>query len=445
MHGRSRFAGPGLVALQLATALVVGACSREPAEPTVIDLGSSTAGSVQAAAPKPERAERSTSPDVVRLRRAIEFGDLDTARALVPFADTAGPEGVLLRARLAGLETRGVEAMRLLEGQKAARPHDPDVYATAAELYASRSAFDTAWIQITEGTKACGPSPEIDRAKGVCWISRENGAERGLEILLAARAADPELPFCDRALGQGHLLMAKLNAKAEKVPEALASVRASLAHDPLDVDARRFLGDCLAGAGDHAGALAVLRELIAEGEPLQAEFALMEKRAGFARLLVGDKAGAIDHFLSARAAGLDEEELASASDILVQAARARCDAGVAAFQGHELERAEAEFRAALALWPDDLASQNHLALVRFRRDDPAEAARLWRGVLDIARRDGVELPEPVHVNLAQAQIRCGEASAARRVLEDYLRDEPEGEWTGVTRTVLAQIEKTEKR
>lgn len=430
----------GAVLLALASC---AACSREPATPAAVALAqdaAKTTGSAPAAAPAPERAERSSATAVVDLRRAIEFGDLGAAQALASAADAAGPEGVLLRARIASLEGRGVEAMRLLEEQKSARPRDPDVYATAAELYASRDAFDTAWIEIQTGAKLCGETPEIQRAKGVCWISRENGAERGLATLLAARAADPALPFCDRALGQAHLLVAKLQVKAEKVPEALASVRASLAHDPLDVDARRFLGDCLAGSGDFGGALQVLRQLIAEGQPLGGELALMEKRAGFARLLAEDKAGAIDHFLSARAAGLSDADLSSAAGILSEAARARCDAGVAAYEAHDLERAEAEFRAALDLWPDDLASKNHLALVRFRRDDPAEAARLWRVVLEVARKEQLELPEPVHVNLAQAELRRGETAAARKVLEDYLRESPQGEWVGVTRTLLAQLD-----
>jgi len=432
-----------------ALALASGAaCSREPAPPVLAPLTNATTnppGSAATAAPAPERAERSHADLVVKLRRAIEFGDLSAVRELASAADAAGPEGQLLRARIAGLEGRGVEAMRLLEAQKSARPRDPDVYATAAELYASRDAFDTAWIEIVAGTKACGETPEILRAKGVCWIFRENGAERGLATLLAARAADPALPFCDRALGQAHLLVAKLYVKAEKVPEALASVRASLAHDPLDVDARRFLGDCLASAGDFGGALLVLRELIAEGHPLSGELALMEKRAGFARLLAEDKAGAIDHFLSARAAGLSDADLSSAAEILMDAARARCDAGTEAYEARDFERAEAEFRAALDLWPDDLASKNHLALVRFRRDDPAEAARLWRVVLEVAAKERLELPEPVHVNLAQAELRRGEPAAARQVLEHYLRESPQGEWVGVTRTLLVQIENDAKR
>jgi len=421
--------------------LTLAACNEAPSVVIPPDV------SVQASerAPTPTRAPRIESPEVVALRRAIEFGDLDRARTLLAAADTAGAEGALLRARLANLEGRGVEAMRALETAKAARPSDPDVYATAAEIYVARDAFDTAWTEITTGTKACGPAAELDRARGLAWISRENGAERGLAALLAARAADPGLPFVDRALGQAHLLVAKGFAKAEKLPEALASARAALAHDPTDVDARRFLGDCLAASGAYGEALIGLRALIAEGQPLEAELALLEKRAGFARLLAGDKAGAIDHFLSARAAGLSDRELSSAAEILAEAASTRTDAGVVAFEAGELERAEAEFRAALDLWPDEIAARNHLALVRFRRDDPAEAARLWRGVLELAAREQLELPEPVHVNLAQAELRRGESAAARKVLDDYLRATPEGEWVGVTRALLTQIDAGSKR
>ncbi len=422
--------------------VVFAACSRAP---TVVPVQNATTVEAAVRTSVSNRAPRSTAADVVALRRAIEFGDLDRARVLLPAAESAGTEGVLLRARFANLEGRGVDAMRLVEGAKTARPNDPDTYATAAEIYVARDAFDTAWIEITSGTKACGAAPELDRARGIAWVSRENGADRGLAALLAARAANPSLPFADRALGQAHLLVAKGFVKADKLPEALAAARASLTHDPADVDARRFLGDCLAASGQYGEALLGLRALIAEGQPLESELALLEKRAGFARLLAGDKAGAIDHFLSARAAGLSDEELSSAAEILAEAASARTDAGVAAFQAGELERAEAEFRAALDLWPEEIAAQNHLALVRFRRDDPAEAARLWRGVLELAAREGLELPEPVHVNLAQAELRRGESAAARKVLDDYLRISPQGEWVGVTRALLAQIESSAKR
>lgn len=421
--------------------LTLAACSEAPS----VVPASTVAAQSSERAPTATRATRHQSAELTALRRAIEFGDVERARTFLTAADAAGPEGTLLRARLANLEGRGVEAMRVLESAKTARPLDPDVYATAAEIYVAREAFDTAWTEITNGTKACGPAPELDRARGLAWISRENGAERGLAVLLAARAADPSLPFVDRALGQAHLLVAKGFAKAEKLPEALASARASLANDPTDVDARRFLGDCLAASGEYGEALVGLRALIADGQPFESELALLEKRAGFARLLAGDKAGAIDHFLSARAAGLSDEELSSAAEILAEAATARTDAGVTAFESGDLERAEAEFRAALDLWPDEIAARNHLALVRFRRDDPAEAARLWRGVLELAAREKLELPEPVHVNLAQAELRRGESAAARKVLDDYMRASPQGEWVGVTRTLLAQIDASAKR
>jgi hypothetical protein len=82
--------------------------------------------------------------------------------------------------------------------------------------------------------------------------------------------------------------------------------------------------------------------------------------------------------------------------------------------------------------------------VRFQRGDPAEAARLWRGVLDEARANGVALPEPVHLNLAKAEMLNGKSAEAKSALEAYLRDDPRGEWTGATRALLAQIESEPK-
>jgi len=70
---------------------------------------------------------------------------------------------------------------------------------------------------------------------------------------------------------------------------------------------------------------------------------------------------------------------------------------------------------------------------------------LWRGVLELAARERLELPEPVHVNLAQAELRRGESAAARKVLADYLLATPEGEWVGVTRALLTQIDASAKR
>ncbi len=432
-------------------AIALAGCSRESADaaPAATDPSAQSSGTqpgralpsgATSAAPAPERAPRSSADRVVQLRRALDFGDLDTARTLSGACAEAGPEGELLRARLAALEGRGVESMRLLEAQKSARPRDPDVFATASECYANRDAFDTAWIEIQAGSAACGETAEILRAKGICWIAREGGAERGLAALLKARQLDAELPFCDRALGQAWLLVGKMHAKAEKLPPALAAVRSSLEHDPQDVDARRFLVDVLAASGEHAEAVAELTALVARGEPLQSELALMHKRAGFARLLAQDRDGAVEHFLDARALGLSDGELASAAEILIQVASEEIDRGVAAYAAGDAEQAEASFRRALDVDPGSLAAKNHLAVVRFQRGDTAEAARLWRGVLDEARASGVELPEPVHLNLAKADVLNGDRAAAKSVLETYLRDDPRGEWTGATRALLAQIE-----
>ncbi len=432
--------------LPAAAVLCCAACAPEPAPAAAAPAAPAVERPAErpAAAPAVERAARVTTEAVAALRRALEFGDVEAARRAIAGADAAGPEATLLRARLAVLEGRYVDAMRLVEVAKSERPRDPDTYATAAEVYASRDAFDTAWIEIRRGTDACGETAEILRAKGIAWISRENGAERGLAALLAARKLDPGLPFCDRALGQAHLLMAKAALKAEKLDDALREVRAALAHDPGDVDTRRLLADVLGGLGDFEGAIAEIRALVAQGSPLRGELALLHKRAGFARLMAQDRAGAIEQFLEARALGLSDEELSSAADILLEESRARLDAGTAAYAQKDLAAAETAFRAALDLDPLCIPAKNHLAVVRFQRGDPTEAARLWRGVLDEARAAGIRLPEPVHVNLAKAEVLRGERAAARAVLSDYLRDEPEGEWTGMTRALLAQIESEER-
>jgi predicted Zn-dependent protease len=385
----------------------------------------------------PARSPRPRSPELDALRRAVEFGDVERARALLTHAAPA--EARLLRARLALLEDQAVEAMRLLEAAKAEDRSNPETWATAAEVYAARGAFDTAWAEVRAGEAQVGEPPEIRRAKGVCWIARPGGVERGLEHLLAARAADPELPFCDRALAQAHLLAAKKRVQEEDLAQALALVRTSLGYDPRDPDARRLLSDVQAGLGDHEAALAELQALEKDGEPLGAEVALAEKRAGFAALLAKDRARALDHFRRARARGLSDEALSSAAAMLAEEAALRVEQGVRRFRAGELERAEESFRAALSFDPKNLAAQNHLAVARLRAGDAQEAAALWRAVLDAARAERIELPEPVHVNLAQAELLLGREAQARALLERYLSEEPEGPWAAPTRELLARM------
>jgi len=390
-------------------------------------------------APKPW--PRVHTPELDLLRQALDLGPLADAERLIDCAPSAGSEQLLLRARLAAVRGRGIEALRLVEQARTADVKDPSVYATAAEIYASSDGFDSAVHEIVRGEEACGPSAEFLRARGIVSLSRQGGAAKGLAELEAARKADPELPFAARALGQAHLLLGKESIKQEKLAAALEHAQLSLSFDPGELDAQRFLSECQAARGDFDSALAVLRRLVDEGQPLASELALMEKRAGVACLLRQDKPGALAHFLEARARGLSDTELATGARLLAEASSAHLDAGVEALQKNDYAAAEKEFRAALVYDADSIAAQNHLAVALFRRESYAEAIVLWKKVLATARAEALELPDPVHINLAAAQRAGGDPGAARATLEQYLSEAPAGRWVAETRAALAKLER----
>jgi tetratricopeptide (TPR) repeat protein len=411
--------------------VVLAGCGKQ--EPSVRE-----APVIAASASKPW--PRVHTPELDALRKALDLGPLADAERLIDHAPAAGAEALLLRARLAAAKGRGIEALRLVEEARSADPKDPSVYATAAEVYASSDGFDSAAREIVRGEAACGPSAEFLRARGIVSLSRQGGAAKGLSELEAARKADPELPFALRALGQAHLLVGKLSAKQDQLAAALEHALLSVSFDPGEIDAQRFVSECQAARGDFDAALAILRRLVGEGQPLVSELALMEKRAGVACLLRQDKPGALAHFLEARARGLSDDELATGARILAETSGAHLDAGVEALQQGELERAEAEFRSALVYDADSLAAQNHLAVVLYRRQRFAEAVALWKGVLATARAEALELPDPVHLNLAEAQRAGGDPAAARATLEQYLAESPQGKWAEKTREVLARLD-----
>ena len=58
--------------------------------------------------------------------------------------------------------------------------------------------------------------PEILRAQGIVDICTERMSRVGLKHLEDARAARPDLPFCDRALSQAHMLVGKSHAGTDR-------------------------------------------------------------------------------------------------------------------------------------------------------------------------------------------------------------------------------------
>jgi tetratricopeptide (TPR) repeat protein len=379
---------------------------------------------------------RCGDPRVAALRAALDFGRIEEVRAHLSEAARAPEEEAELRARAAALEGRTLEALRLLEARRQAQPADPTTYAALAEIYGSAQKFDTAWQELQRGEQACGKSAELLRARGILWILREGGAAKGLELLEQARAADPQLAFAQRALAQAHLLAAKLAAKKEDYLQARAQVELSLSFDGRDVDARRLEADLAAANGEFTRALAILQELVAGGEPLTSELALLYKKAAIGSLLARRRDLALERLRAARELGLSDEELGSGAVLLAEEARERTLDGLHAYEQGDLVEAETCFELALRWQPTEVAALNHLAVIQFKRQQYAQAAAGWRAVLAAAAREGLTLPEPVHLNLAKALYQGGDAPAAERVLHDYLESEPEGRWSASTQSLL---------
>jgi tetratricopeptide (TPR) repeat protein len=386
------------------------------------------------------RSERDGSAGARALRRALELGELTGIEALFEAArPSLGVEAELLAARLCALRRQDLQVSPLIENARAAAPADPRVYATAAELHAASGRLETAREELRRGVEACGMSPELLRAQGVLELCRQGGAARGLELVERALEYDPELPFTGRLKGQAHLLLGK-RALAERRPAAaLVHARQSLESDPGELDARLFFADCLAAAGELPSAVIVLEELEAEGHGRGAELALMYKRAALGELVLEQRDRALEYFRLAREAGLDDEQLGSGAGILRAAAEEAMRAGITAFEAGDLPTAELRFEHALRLDDSLLLVHSQLAVVLFQQKQFLPAATHWRRVLDEARAEELELPDPVHIYLAKALYAADAKSDARGVLQTYLAREPEGRWSEPTRVLLEEL------
>lgn len=405
---------------------------------------SEAAGSdaVSASASGPPAHARATDAEVVELRHLLDLGQLEAARPLVArWRGPLGLEGELVAARAAGLANDTNEASRCIEAARAIDPKDARVYATAAELHAAAGRLETAASEIRRGVEAAGATPELVRAQGVLFLCQPSGAKKGLELIESALLRDRSLPFVDRPLAQAHLLLGKEAMSQKRSMDALDHARRSLEHDPKDVDARRFLADALLGNRDVAGAVDVLQALVDDGQPLESELALQCKRAAMMELIQRRHERALEYFLRARTLGLSDEELGTGVTILREAAAQAVEEGVAAYtaEPQDLAHARERFERALVLDPDSLAAHNHLGVVLFRQGEYEGAVEQWRWVLEVAQKEGLDLPQPVHVNLAKALVHCGKPDEARAAVQAYLDREPQGQWVDVSREALEQL------
>lgn len=436
------------------------------------------------AAPALRVTPRSADPVLVELRALLGgSGELDPGRVdqLVRAARAADPvEADLLEARWCTILGEDIRASQLIEAARERDPADARVYATAAELHAAAGRLETSDAEIARGVEACGTTAELERAKGVGLIVRPGGARVGLELLQRVHRKDPELPFLARPLGQAFLLRGMRSLSENRPEQAYAFSRQALEFDPEDVEVRRFAVECDAAVGDFEGCLAGYRGLIADGVPLEAELALMLKRAGMAALLDGRRDAALAHLRDARNAGLEPTELGSGAAILASAAGEKVTASEAALEAGEVGRAEElavealsydpeslEARRALArcgLWrgasalregdaaaaegflaaaleqdPDSLELHQFLGHALYRQERFGEAAEQWQWVVDVARVEKLELPDPVILQLAQALVQDGRVRDARTALEEELSTSPAGPRSDEVRTLLDSL------
>jgi tetratricopeptide (TPR) repeat protein len=434
--------------------------------------------------PLPPAPARSMDPRVVEAREALGRGDAEAAAALVPAAArvAAEPEASLLRARLALLGDDRPAMEQALAAARQASPGSAAVTAASAELHAWAGMAETAEGELAGATAAlqgAEPGPELLRARAVQLLSTQGGARAGLALLERALELDPELPFVGRALGQAHLLVGRSFMATDKA-KALDHARQSLEWDPTDVDARVFLADALMTAGEWGQALAEYERVLEAGKDLRAEVALHYKNAGVVALAQGHRELALEHFVRARVLGLDDEQLGTGARVLEDEAGSRFEAALSAVseEGPEAARAlvvealrlspedpraglveasilvreagelleagstegsEERLKRALELDPGAVDARLLLGHLLYAREAFGEAAEQWFLVVDALRLDGVELPEPLHVRLADALVRADRAPEAREVLEAYLVLEPTGRWVDTTRQLLTAL------
>ena len=125
--------------------------------------------------------------------------------------------------------------------------------------------------------------------------------------------------------------------------------------------------------------------------------------------------------------------------MLLDAAALALEEGVKAYEGAEFERARERFERAVELDPGSLSARNHLGVVCYQAEDDEAAIQQWSEVWSLALAEGLNLPEPVEVNLARAYVRSGALGEAERVLRESLERSPKGPHSGLVQQHLDVI------
>lgn len=211
--------------------------------------------------------------------------------------------------------------------------------------------------------------------------------------------ADKARPFVQ--LGQKYMELGKLEMAQE-------NLRKALKYDPKNIDAHTLLGTLYDRVGDHAQALQHYRDAAMLAPKAGAE----NNNYGMYLCKLGQYAEARKYF-----------DVAFADAFYASKAGAYTNAGTCELLGQgSSERAEADFRSALALEPNNGQALYQLASVLYRKNDFFKARAF------VQRYDALGQPSPDALLLARdIETKLGHVDAAR----DYaqrLRDQfPESE------------------
>lgn len=382
---------------------------------------------------------RPADPRYRSVAAAIEAGDAARARrewlALPP-----GLHAQLLNARLLALEGDAIGCVREIEAARASHPDQGAVYSTAAEIHAAAGRLASAEDEIREGLVVAGETPELLRARGVLSICREGGALKGLGHLLEAKRRAPDLEFMEQALVESYRLLGAAALSQSQPVEAAAFAREALAVRPGDPEMAQMLGDSLAAQGDFDGALAQYESVLAEGVDVRAALAMLSTRGATAALLESKRELAVARYLRARELGATDEELGFGAHVLSEEFESALRAGFVAYEAGEFGAAARRFEAALVVDPRSIEARNHLGVACFKLGEFERAAQAWRAVLAAAEREALELPEPVHLNLARALYQLDRRDELRTLLVEWLEAHESSEHADATREMLARLE-----
>lgn len=257
----------------------------------------------------------------------------------------------------------------------------------AARAQANESGYDAALATCRRASALLPRDPEPHFHAG--WLMGQLGNHTGaIQSFRAAMALDPALPNLRFELALAY-------AAAQNFAQATALLKQVVAAEPQNGKAKFQLGSVLAKQGDCAGAVPLL-ERAAEGAQRHVLLATCLKK-------LGREEEAAAEFARARAAREGAEARMQAK-YRAAVARKQADAG-------QLREAVEEYRAALALTPDDVTLKIDLAVALLKLNDKAAVRELLAGERDPLAR----------YQLALAAEVPREAAA---LLEEIVRDRP---------------------